>query len=164
MEIGDSTLSQQFWENVREREDGCWEWTGKVGDTGYGTLGGRLVHRIAAAAVAPIPDERVVDHTCHDPDRCPGGDTCPHRRCCNPAHLEVVTHQENVRRGWASRPKYPDRTGVPEIEQALTTWRILNERRDAMVREAHAAGFTINRIHVMSGLARPTIYRILGKS
>ncbi len=36
--------------------------------------------------VGPIPDGHEVDHTCHN------------KLCINPAHLEAVTHPENLRR------------------------------------------------------------------
>jgi hypothetical protein len=51
-----------------------------------------------------------------------------------------------------------------QAEAALTEWRqqTRTERRDQLVRWAHhEAGLSINRIHVLSGIARPTIYRIL---
>jgi hypothetical protein len=42
----------------------------------------------------------VLDHTCHNEDEsCLGGDDCPHRACCNPAHLDPCTRGENVLRG-----------------------------------------------------------------
>jgi hypothetical protein len=41
----------------------------------------------------------VIDHTCHNGTDCVGGFACLHRRCCNPAHLEAVTHRENLLRG-----------------------------------------------------------------
>ena len=37
--------------------------------------------------VGPIPEGYDVDHLCFN------------SRCCNPVHLETVTHKENVRRG-----------------------------------------------------------------
>ena len=69
----------------------CWEWLGAVGSSGYGVFwagpGLRLAHRYAyEALVGPIPDGLDLDHLC--------GNTC----CVNPAHLEPVTHAENVRR------------------------------------------------------------------
>jgi hypothetical protein len=49
--------------------------------------------------VGPVPDGMVLDHTCHDPETCEGGKTCPHRMCCNPSHLQTVTNRANLLRG-----------------------------------------------------------------
>jgi len=75
-------------------ERGCWLWTGGKNDSGYGMVGFRLngkqpyVHRLAYELfVGPIPADHQVDHLCRV------------RHCLNPAHLEVVTLGENVRRG-----------------------------------------------------------------
>ncbi len=51
-----------------------------------------------------------------------------------------------------------------QIEAALTAWRATYEKRDGLVREAHAGGFNINQIHTLTGIGRSTIYRILEKS
>lgn len=40
-----------------------------------------------------------LDHICHNDTNCTGGNSCVHRRCVNPAHLEPVTRSENARRG-----------------------------------------------------------------
>lgn len=89
-----------------EMTDGCWLWTGRLTDQGYASFtrtGSRVPtkgHRWAYEYwVGPIPDGMVLDHTCHSFSDCPGGKTCPHRRCVNPAHLEPVTEAENKRRG-----------------------------------------------------------------
>lgn len=53
-----------------------------------------------------------------------------------------------------------------QAEAALTEWRTQTsvERRDQLVRWAHyEAGLNINKIHTLSGISRPTIYRILEK-
>lgn len=47
----------------------------------------------------PIPDGMTLDHTCHDPSLCDLKGECPHRRCVNVEHLEVVDAVENVSRG-----------------------------------------------------------------
>lgn len=87
--------------------DACWPVQGKAAREGYAQLRvDRLrnvyiqAHRFAYQLyVGPIPDGLVLDHACHNRDlACPGGDTCPHRRCVNPAHLEPVTQRENIRR------------------------------------------------------------------
>jgi hypothetical protein len=51
-----------------------------------------LVHRwFYEQANGPIPDGLELDHLCRNP------------RCCNPAHLEAVTHAENMARGKAAQ-------------------------------------------------------------
>lgn len=73
---------------------GCWLWSGaNDGVRGYGRfradyeLGTRQAHRAAYALFCePVPDDLEIDHLCHVPS------------CVNPAHLEPVTRQENMRR------------------------------------------------------------------
>lgn len=85
-----------FWERVAKGDpDECWLWTGHLGSGGYGAAYVRGVrtnrgaHRVAyELAVGPVPDGLEIDHLCFT------------RRCCNPAHLEPVTHAENVRRSY----------------------------------------------------------------
>lgn len=78
---------------VRIPESGCWIWMGAT-NRGYGTtsyLGKqRGVHRIIyEALVGIVPKGLELDHLCRV--RC----------CCNPYHLEAVTHSVNVKRGTA---------------------------------------------------------------
>lgn len=86
-----------FWDRV-EKRDGCWPWQGAVAPNGYGLVNclnhsGRRstagAHRVAYELErGPIPDGLELDHLCRN------------SVCVNPAHLEPVTHQENVRRMW----------------------------------------------------------------
>lgn len=46
-------------------------------------------------------------------------------------------------------------------EADLIQWRANNEQRDYVVRKAKNVGVSINRIHVLTGIGRSTIYRIL---
>jgi hypothetical protein len=90
--------------------DSCWHWTGNVTpnprypDIKYGiwTINvklpwgrksySRVAHRITyEALVGPIPQNLELDHLCEN------------KLCVNPDHLEAVTHQENVIRGFLRR-------------------------------------------------------------
>lgn len=88
--------------------EGCWIWQ-KHTNQGYGVIRVgkkiRKAHRVSYEIhVGPIPDGMKLDHLCHGEavrrGLCSGGDECPHRACCNPAHLEPVTDAENASRGF----------------------------------------------------------------
>lgn len=86
----------RFWSNVTKgTSTQCWLWRGTLND-GYGQFSVRRVthqahhraHRIAWELLrSRIPDGLQLDHLCRV------------RNCVNPAHLEVVTNRENVKRG-----------------------------------------------------------------
>jgi hypothetical protein len=80
--------------------DGCWVWTGTQmkgnRDFPYGamSIGNKphLTHRVAYEMwVGPIPDDCEIDHVYLR--------GCRSTLCFNPAHLEAVTHRENLLRG-----------------------------------------------------------------
>lgn len=59
---------------------------------GYGIRGNRLAHRVAFELHnGPIPEGLEIDHLCGN------------RSCVNVAHLEAVTHAENMRRAFQRR-------------------------------------------------------------
>jgi hypothetical protein len=74
---------------------GCWNWQGPTSGNGRGGGYGRMcldnqtvaVHIVSFTCFnGYIPGKKQVDHKCEN------------RRCCNPSHLELVTHLENQRR------------------------------------------------------------------
>lgn len=75
-----------------DQETGCWNWIGFQDGKGYGRVSmlgrPRMAYRVAYELYCErIPDGLHLDHLCRNP------------KCCNPEHLEPVTHAENVRRG-----------------------------------------------------------------
>lgn len=86
-------LAVRILRGCTETEQGCWVRTTSISDKGYGTITVRpgkcgLTHReMYRLVVGPIPPGLDLDHLCRV------------TACCNPAHLEPVTHAENLRRG-----------------------------------------------------------------
>ena len=88
-------FSKVFDRVVIDKDTGCWLWTGPDSGSGRGGGYGRMCVDCATMAVhivmwvirnGPIPPKKQLDHAC------PGG---PNRRCCNPDHLNLVTHKRN---------------------------------------------------------------------
>jgi hypothetical protein len=84
------TLKDRFEDKVSiEPNSGCWLWTGSLNDTGYGQLwvGSKSTraHRLSYELhVGPIPEGMHVCHHCDNPP------------CCNPNHLFVGSHTDNM--------------------------------------------------------------------
>ncbi len=76
------------------------------------------------------PRGYVLDHLCHKRDECDGGPTCPHRRCVNPQHVELVTHQVNTLRGCGRAAKFAVQTRCPRDHLYDITYR--NGRRGCL--------------------------------
>lgn len=65
----------------------CWIWNGSKDSGGYGQSRRTKAHRVAWTVIrGEIPEGLELDHLCSQP------------ACCNPDHLEPVSHLENVRR------------------------------------------------------------------
>lgn len=96
---------------IPEPNSGCWLWTGALFNTGYGSIYGARGPYTQDAAhivsyrffVGPVPEGLELDHLCRV-------------RCCiNPAHLEPVTHLENMRRS-----PFPVLTQLGQLQAAKT--------------------------------------------
>lgn len=104
------TTEDRFWSRVDKRgPDECWSWLGRITEKGYGAfvLPTRTAHRfswvLAHGSIPPRSSGLMLDHLCHTRDaECVLAASCPHRRCVNPAHLELVSAGENSRRAHKS--------------------------------------------------------------
>lgn len=81
----------RFFARVAEVPSSCWLWLGATAGRGYGVFHfngrRRYAHQVAYEQnIGAIPAGLEIDHLCRVP------------RCVNPAHLEAVTHRENVLR------------------------------------------------------------------
>lgn len=84
-------FTQRFWSHVHmPSADECWPWSLSRGNHGYGQVSYQrtmhLTHRIAYEMThGPIPDGLWVLHSCDNPP------------CCNPKHMFLGTHTDNMR-------------------------------------------------------------------
>jgi len=79
-------------DRIEVNGNGCWTWMGARTAAGYGeaNMNGHvvLIHRIVYERIrGAIPWHTELDHLCRN------------RACCNPYHLEAVSHRENILRG-----------------------------------------------------------------
>ena len=91
-QFADAALAERFWAKVDSRSPHeCWEWQAGRHSRGYGIfyLTGHtqiLAHRLALAlATGTTPEGAYALHSCDNPP------------CCNPEHLRLGTHSDNMR-------------------------------------------------------------------
>lgn len=80
---------QYFLERVTVDGNECWNWNGAQKSAWYGNMKHKWIstptHRMSYAVLkAPIPEWLCVCHKCDNP------------LCCNPDHLFLGTHQDNM--------------------------------------------------------------------
>jgi len=135
----------------------CWLWRGARYWNSGGGYGGfwlnghtRLAHRVAYQLwVGPIPQGLHLDHICHNGSSCPGGDSCAHRRCVNPQHLEPVTREANVLRGHGITAKNLVKTHCP-ANHPLTPENTYVYRGKRSCRRCHALREIVRKTRLRS--------------
>ena len=79
---------QDFLNRLNKIPNGCWEYTGGKNKCGYGIIGINRKHILAHRYIMEYLGHNITNmevmHSCDNP--------C----CCNPAHLSVGTHWDNM--------------------------------------------------------------------
>lgn len=138
-------MATKLWRHVQRGEpDVCWPWTG-VRMAGYGRVktGARPVHVFAHRVAwqltnGDIPEGMSVLHRCDNPP------------CCNPAHLYLGTHQDNVRDMMERGRHRPGRQGRAKLAP--------DDVRS--IRAALKAGASKRSLARQHGVARRTVSAI----
>lgn len=140
---------------IKKGPNDCWLWTGPFGTGGYGRIEidkrAYYVHRIIYSLANPgeikwrAPRNKFasgfIRHTCDNPP------------CCNPKHLIVGTHLENMR-DKVKRGRIPDFSGGKSKRCLLTM-------EDAFwVRMHHKCGVTYKALGLLYGASPATIKQI----
>lgn len=103
------TVEERLFRHIMpEPNSGCWLWVASLDTRGYGQITvakgrSRQAYRVAyELVVGPVPAGLELDHKCRV------------RSCCNPDHLEPVTHAVNMARSAnANRSKTHCKRGHP---------------------------------------------------
>jgi hypothetical protein len=137
--------------------DECWPWRGYRNELGYGRVevGGKMyyAHRVIFDLNRPgviawsAPSDRYANgflrHSCDNPS------------CCNPAHLIVGTHSENMRdkavRGRAVW--WDDATGTPRAKLSADDVRMIRNRK--------ALGLTYRKLQELLGVSKCTVTGVI---
>src|SRR5215472_3186776 len=116
-----------FWQRVKHKTHGCWPWQGGIQSRGYGTtwFDGKdcTAHRVAYVLThGSIPNDSVVDHLCSN------------RRCCNPAHLQLVSNSLNIGRGSNKKHAGGNRYRNVHWRKDRHRWSVKIENKGRIVR------------------------------
>lgn len=134
----------KLWSKVHVPSDECWEWKASL-SAGYGQLRNKgrirkahqMVHEIF---FGPTPPGLQVLHTCDN------------RKCCNPFHLWLGTHDDNMR-----DMRLKNRCGSPR-----SMVRVLNRRQVRAVRRRYKKNkLTREYLAQQYKVSGPTIDRII---
>lgn len=145
-------MGARFWSKVGIlNQSDCWEWMGGKRNKGYGSfwLNGRHVvsHRLAWELTnGQIPDGLMVLHKCDNTG------------CCNPSHLFLGTHHDNmddmVKKGRQAR--WVKRTNISPSAK-MTTDQVLEIR-------SLKGSVSQRKLADMFGISQAAVWKILSNN
>jgi len=145
---GIDLVKARFWGHVKiGSASGCWPWKRFIAPNGYGRFkwNGAIIsaHRFAyLASSGSIPDGQLVLHHCDN------------KSCCNPIHLYLGTHQDNMNDGKA-RNRFNSPVGEAHGMHTLTAEDV------EYAKQKSAKGWKQNRIAKVLGVNQSTVSRIV---
>jgi DNA-binding MarR family transcriptional regulator len=107
-------LKNRFFSYVKKSEN-CWEWTGSLGTSGYGTINVAGVNRAAHRISFIIENEEIPQglHILH---------SCDNRKCVRPDHLRTGTNEENhIEKVGKMRHSYGERHPKARLKE----WQVI---------------------------------------
>lgn len=133
------TLPADFWDRILVG-DGCWEWQAYRHRQGYGMfyIDGKyhLAHRWMYKEWYGVdPGDLDVLHACDNP--------C----CCNPTHLSLGTHQENMRQ-MMDRNRGVQHKGEACGKSKLTEKEVLEIRASSLSHRVLAAEYGVSHNNI----------------
>ena len=137
-------LSARITARTQVNDTGCIVWLGSLNSKGYGLVADGekvvLAHRMAWQDVhGPIPEGLTVDHGCLV------------KRCVNVDHMELVTLEENSRRGSAGRRETVCAAGHPLTDDNVVWNGRGNRTCRTCRREWERAWYAEHKTHCRNG-------------
>lgn len=139
-------IDVRFWSKVRKgKQDECWPWTASFGSNKYGQIRqgkkNHTSHRLAyELTYGSVPKGMCVLHQCDN------------TACCNPLHLRIGTHAENMR-DMIAKGRNP----------RILPHTIDTSERERAIKTLYIAGFTTNNIARLLHIKMPTVNVVIDK-
>lgn len=152
-----ANTTEVLWSKIEKRkEDECWNWIGYKNEQGYGRVQinefSYYAHRVIYAMVYPdtiewrapknSTESGFILHTCDNPS------------CCNPKHLFVGTHADNMA-DKSAKGRTPDFSGEKGPRAKLS----MVQARE--IRQLRKDGISARELSVRYALSLPSIKTLL---
>ena len=145
-------IVKRFLSNISIAGNGCWDWSARRSQHGYGWFYYNKKQRIASRVSwelhhGEIPKEMCVCHKCDNP------------ACVNPDHLFLGTHQENMRdRDRKGRNKCGS---LPIARGEQHSFSKLKDEDVREIRNLYSQGMLQREIGKRFGIVRQNVSKIL---
>ena len=142
--------------HIPEPNSGCWIWLGTVDKAGYGrfTIGRPGTYKMTGAHIISY----ILAHGKRPPSEL--DHTCKLRCCVNPAHLEPVTHYENLMRGdgWGAKNKRKTHcdSGHPLSAENTYVWIGTVHGRSVKMRQCRTCGRAKTKAYMQRKKEKPS--------